>query len=1769
MEKGLDFYFAIIKIKKHQKTLKVFLKKTLRYTIYLTIIFFVLFGTLALLLQQSGIQTWTTQKATQYLSEKLDTKVEIGRVDIDFFKKVVLEEVYIEDLQKDTLLYAAKLKGDISLFSFWNQELNIAGVDLEGGRINLKRSLVDSTYNFQFLIDAFTPETPPDTSSVPWKFQLDDLQITQSKINLLDEVGEIELQTDIGDLRLNLNSLDLEKLQLDLSSADIQNTKIAYYLLPKNDLGATIGATNAGFKLPHLGLDLEIGELNLKGNQFIYRDRNTAIDSGSNYVNYTNLDLQAITGNLEHLTWTTQKIEMELHELTTKEANSGFYLKNLAANAVIDSSQLQLENLIFETPNSSLQTDVKLGFNGFEELNFSNENLEINAAFKKVDLAVSDVLQLAPQIANIQGFNAQTKEHIVFEGNLNGTLSNLQAENVKIQTANNTTLKLNGRMVGLPNVNDAQFDMRVNQLSSSYADLQKLLKGVALPEGLKQLGRMNISGSLRGNAGNFTAQNLKLTTSTSTVFEGDVKVEGANGEYLTFDIEAAKLNTTYEDILVFAAKEEQVPKVIGDWGILDLSGHFVGSLEDFEGREVRFYTEAKSPVFEGDIGIQNLLDIENANFDIKANKLQLTYPDLNGLAKGTLPNSMSNLGNMSYKGSFKGSIYEFYIKGRFGTSIGVLQTDTYLKFNKDYSFADYRTKSGLEEFEVGKLLGNKDIGEVSLKANIEGSGLNAEDLKADIDAQIESAKFRNYTYQKVAVDGKLKKGEFEGKVNSEDSNANLGLEGLFNFSEPNLVYQFEAHIDTLDLKKLGLLQQDLRIYDLELQSDLKGKDFNLLDGFVSAQNIHLKSDTLTFELDSIQLSLRQKADNRKKLSLQSDLIVAKIDGYFNPLEVPDMMLEYVNKHFDIAEFLDDSEDAVVVERPQTFSRIAGEEPIAPKFDFTLEAGNVLPLTQLFIPQLKQLDTLYLEGTFNEANGFLHFDSYIPKVVYGDLLLNGVELNTSGDDDEINLTFRINAIDIGSNIKLPQSILTAAMFDNRLLIGADIEGDTVLTKLQMEGEVLKLRPNRYQFSLIQDLLLNKKIWEVEARNGIVFGPKFLNIRDFTLRSGKEQLRINSKNYEDAQAPIKIDFTKFGLGEISNLLNMERLQFGGALNGHITLSEPLENLQFTSNLRVDSLVLNDLHLGNALMLVNQEGADKIAVNVNIAGGATTGSILGDYQIRSKRINLDIGMQQWKMALLDPFAVNLIEESEGTFSGKLALKGTLEAPNLTGRIKFEEASTVVAFSKTRYSLDNQELTFTENSIQLNNVVVKDQLEQSAMVVGRVWHQSFQDLRLDLRVETDNFHLLNTTIKDNDFYFGTIFMGANITVTGPVELMKIRGSARTMPGSTLYINQASESIGGGEESFVVFVDFSEMDSIVDTVNVADAVRPEINTNVTGFDILVNLDARTNAEMQLIIDPLSDDRIICRGEGNLTVEMTPLGDFYLTGRYTIDQGSYTFTYEGLFQRDFTVRKGGYIDFVGDLFDARMNLSAIYKLKTGTYDLIANEVSDLNSAEANTARRPTPVEVLMNLNGELLSPELTFDIELPQAQGSITNSMVLRKLDEIREEEAELNKQVFGLLLFQNFIVSQANADLATAGENIALSSVSSLITSQLNNLVGGFNKIVEIGITVDSHTSQYGDGSSATSTELQLELRKRFFNDRLTFELGSNVDLSGEQNVNADNAAVVGDFVVTYKLTEDGRYLIRAFSKRDFDVFSNSNVSENGGGISFRNSLKNKRKDH
>ena len=119
-----------------------------------------------ILIQTAPVQNFGRKKIVSFLENKLKTRVELNRLDIDFPKKLVLEGVYLEDKHKDTLLAGKQLKVDIDMFKLIKGEIQINEINLNGITAKIKRQLPDTTFNYQFIIDAFvTPSTTPAKKS--------------------------------------------------------------------------------------------------------------------------------------------------------------------------------------------------------------------------------------------------------------------------------------------------------------------------------------------------------------------------------------------------------------------------------------------------------------------------------------------------------------------------------------------------------------------------------------------------------------------------------------------------------------------------------------------------------------------------------------------------------------------------------------------------------------------------------------------------------------------------------------------------------------------------------------------------------------------------------------------------------------------------------------------------------------------------------------------------------------------------------------------------------------------------------------------------------------------------------------------------------------------------------------------------------------------------------------------------------------------------------------------------------------------------------------------------------------------------------------------------------------------------------------------------------------------------------------------------------------------------------------------------------------------
>ena len=205
--------------------------------------------------------------------------------------------------------------------------------------------------------------------------------------------------------------------------------------------------------------------------------------------------------------------------------------------------------------------------------------------------------------------------------------------------------------------------------------------------------------------------------------------------------------------------------------------------------------------------------------------------------------------------------------------------------------------------------------------------------------------------------------------------------------------------------------------------------------------------------------------------------------------------------------------------------------------------------------------------------------------------------------------------------------------------------------------------------------------------------------------------------------------------------------------------------------------------------------------------------------------------------------------------------------------------------------------------------------------------------------------------------------------------------------------------------------------------------------------------------------------------------------------------------------------------------------------------------------------MLLNLTGTLNRPEIKFDILLPEENNAPISSelrtAIDNKLTQLHDDEAGINKQVFSLLILGHFTAEQSTDFFSGSNgsgggfNDIARQSVSGFLSSALNNIASNLFK----GVDIDLNLNSYQDYNSNQRTDLNVAVTKKFMNDRLSISVGKNFGIEGQDaSSNAQQGnTFLPDVTVNYKLTRDGKYLLRAYSKNQFEVLLDGYVVETG----------------
>ena len=1608
---------------------------------------------IALAIQIPWVQNKIKQQAISFIQNKIGTPVSLDHFSLSFPKKIVLEGFYMEDQQRDTLLYAGRLGVDTDLWGLTDNVIDLKKIELENLTTTIKRSEVDSAFNFDYIIAAFVaPDTAQaDTTAVAWDFKVGDVDLKQIRLKLADSLSGNHVGLRLGEL-----TVDMETFDLNTSTIGIDVISLA-------DVKASIVQTKQPLAVPD-------------SSEVVPEDSAAvAFNIGFNTINVSNIDVdynQKALGQLISFKLPQASVEANIIDIK---------------NQVIDLSRISLENL-------------SLAFQQMEQVKPPNP--------------------VSPEVQKHDAAQAPWKV----------TLAALDLTGSSIRYNDDNMAPVSRGMdfnhLGLSNLNT-----RVRNLQYDGENISAAITQFAFRE--KSGFRLrSFRASLAMLADSLAVDNLSLVTDNSRIameaFVSYPSLEAlsTNPSAANFALNMNSSVVSLKDVLYFnPAVLDSLPLSLPQNSIVRLDGRLEGNVNDLNIRRLQVHMLESTSLFANG-NIENLMDPEKMAFNLVIDRFYSTDDDVYTLVVDSLiPPTIEMPQWVSLRGTVKGTIKTPDVKTTLTSNLGTVHLDGKMNLNEGIK-ENYRGELRIHEFNVGRLLKQPDqMGTLDMVATVNGAGLSIEELDALFKVRVNKFIYGGYTYRDFRVDGSMKKYFFSGKASLRDENLNFVLTGDLDYNEEVPHYALDLDLKNADFKKLKFTARPLKARG-KLEVDMKTADFQTMNGDLGIRKFAVYNGEALYAVDSLLFASIDQ-EGQSEISIRSDIVSGDFKGTINIFKLPDLLNRHFNQYFSL--------------RDTVYS-----EPVADQnFKFDLVIKNTDLITEILLPGLEPFVPGKIQGEFNSAESLLKIDIGLSEISYTGIGADSISLKVLTDPESFDFTFAAKEILIDTlNIKmirLAGNVMHDSIRTNLMIL------DSLEEEKYFLGGVFHSFEDAFQFSFLKNhVVLNYEPWESPRYNSLRFTAAGLDPNNFYIQKGEERILLLKKN--NADSTLSVVFNEVDLKNITSLVE-GTTPVGGIIDGELTLSSAKVS-SFDTEMTVKNLSILERTWGDLALLVNKKGAAPMNFNMALQGEnvemKANGFLSSDEE---PVILLRASMPKLDLSIIEPLTMGQLKELKGTLSGELMMQGKTADPQMSGRVTFRETSFISSFTNTAFAIPNETIYLRDEDLVFDRFEILDDKKNKAVLDGLITSRKEGGFLLRLNLNSRNFQLLNTTEDDNELFYGNIRLNTKASITGTSYLPVIRMDISLAENSELtYVVPQSEKGVMDQKGIVVFID---RDALNDPFMKSIDPRDTVKAGFTGFDLTANIELTDTEKFNVVIDPVTGDRLSVQGNSTLTLHMDATGDMQLTGRYEISSGTYDLSFAKFMKRNFTIEKGSTITWSGDPMTAEMNIRAMYEVETAPVELVSNEVSD---DELDAYKKEVPFQVYLLLKGELMFPEISFELSMPEEDRDEFSGNVYAKLQDVNTRESDLNKQVFALLVLKRFMSdnpfeSEGGGDLASS----ARKSVSRMLSEQLNRLSSNV-KGLELSFDLKSY-DDYSRGSSRGQTELELGVSKSMMNDRLIVKVSGNVGLEGESTNQDSFTDFIGDLALEYKLTPDGRLRVTGFRNSSYDMI-NGDLIETGAGL-------------
>ncbi|REC51866.1 MULTISPECIES: translocation/assembly module TamB [Chryseobacterium] len=1131
--------------------------------------------------------------------------------------------------------------------------------------------------------------------------------------------------------------------------------------------------------------------------------------------------------------------------------------------------------------------------------------------------------------------------------------------------------------------------------------------------------------------------------------------------------------------------------------------------------------------------VKNAMNPDQLYYDLKIAELSSSAKTIYNLVpKNTIPKNISLPSNFSIKAIAKGTTKVVATDLNLYSTLG----NASVKANVDMRRKNrelYDVKANLQGLQLGKIIQNKEIGAISAQIYAKGESFDFKNANADLKGHVASAVYKGYRYQNMNLTGKIRRGVYNVVLNSKDPNANLMLTASGVYNEKNPTVKVNGEVIKLDLNKLGFYK-DPMILAGKIDGDFSNLDPDNLNGYLNLKDFAFSDTKEVYPIQEVNLKASSTADSTN-IIFNSQIADVELKGKYKLTQIFGALSNTINQYYQF-------------QKPGKAQKIQAGQFFT--FNAKIKNDNLI---RKFVPELKSFETINLNGNYDADSQKIEIDGQIPQVLYGENSIEDATIKVTNENNALQYNLYVAGLK-SSSFALNKVGITGDVANNIINYNITTKDQKEVTQFLIAGNAKSLN-DITEISLNPNgLKLNYSDWTVSEGNKIQIGNNGILADNFRLSNAGSEIALQSES-QAPNAPLNVSLKDFKIETITELIKKDTVLARGTINGTAQLKNITKNMTFTSDLNVSDLIVYGNPVGNLAIKVNNNAPNLLNADIALSGNNNDVKILGDYNTSSSTFDMNMAINQLQMKSVQGFSMNAINNTEGYLSGNLKITGTASKPNILGKVKFNDVGLEIAKTGSDFRKLNDEISFTNRGIEFDNFKIKDKDGNALKVDGQVLTQTYRDFAFNLDVDAQNFKVVNSEKSNDAIMYGVLSIDAGLHIRGDLDLPKVDGRLAVADNTdfTFVLPQSSPTLQERDG----IVEFIDQDQVVLNKTVkADSLNSQ--SKIKGMDVSVNIEISKKAKMSLLIDKANGDFVKLQGEAELTGGVDPSGKTTLVGVYEVESGSYEMTVSVL-KRKFDIQKGSTITWTGEPTTANLDITAVYKTEAAPIDLVEQQISGEQASTLNQFKQRIPFSTLLKMKGELLKPVITFDIttdEKNNAVSSTVTDIVDQKLAQLRTQESEMNKQVFALLLLNRFIGENPfESGAGLSGEMLARQSVSKILSQQLNNLASDLIKGVDLNFDLES-SEDYSTGSKNTRTDLNVGLSKKLLNDRLKVSVGSNFALEGEARQNENMTNIAGDVTVDYSLSRDGRYMLRAYRKNEYQVALQGQIVETGVGF-------------